>query len=220
MKHISGRVVLITRTGSEIPSIRETINRGRDGELFNLLEIDKSGRRLRIIYGNSQYGSIPSIETHAHLVANSISISEGLDNPATVHAHPYHLIALGKHERIAGDKARFNAAIHTQVEGININYQEMIGVVPYYRSGSEDLVVNSLDSFQKHRFTLWMSHGVILRETSIRRGYTLLGYAEFSARAAIDSLNIGGIGLPYAEVRTLLEQNNLVKSYKDLFAKS
>ena len=214
---MADRAFLITRTGSKIPAIEESIRIGEDGKLFNVVQVDASGRKIRLVYGNHQYGSIPSIETHIHLLANALSIREGYANPATVHAHPYCLVSLGRHRRIHGSFEHFNAAIYTQVEGLNRNYVDLIGVVPYFQSGTAALVGNSLEALVNHRLVLWMNHGFVVREANIRRAYTLLAYAEECARAALFSLESKAIGLPMNEVRDFLLKHNLEKAFAELF---
>lgn len=214
---MAGRVFLITRTGSQIPSIQYTISCGEDGKLFNAVQVDDNARRIRLIYGHHQYGSIPSIETHIHIYANAQCMLEGLENPATVHAHPFHLISLGRHVRIQGSFERLNAAIYTQIEGLNRNYSQLIGVVPYYQSGTAELVINTLDALANHRLVLWMNHGFTVREANIRRAYTLLAYAEDCARATLFSFKEGGIGLPEWDIREFLESNHLNDAYKEVF---
>ncbi len=66
--------------------------------------------------------------------------------------------------------------IHTQIEGLNRNYPDLIGVVPYAESGSAGLVSNSYDWLRRHRLVLWMNHGFVVRDSSIRRAYTLMAY--------------------------------------------
>lgn len=182
---IAGRMLLITRTGSQIPAIAHSIEHGDGGKLLNIIQVDDSARRIRIVYGNVEHGSIPSIETHVHILANAISIGEGHQNPGVVHAHPYHLVLLGRHPKICGDFCGFNAVIYTQVEGLNRNYQDLIGIVPYCESGTEALVVSSLIPLKKHRMVLWMNHGFVAREANVRGAYTLISYAEDCARAAM-----------------------------------
>lgn len=216
MKPLSGRLMLITRTGAELPSLEQSIKRGQDGKLINVVEIDETGKRIRIVYGNAQYGSIPSIETHLHMATNGMGISEGEETPATVHTHPYHLVALGRDRRIAGNFGRFNVAIYTAVEGINRNHPDLIAVSEYFESGTQDLVTNSIQGLRQHKLILWMNHGFAVRATDIRRSYTLTDYAEASAKSALDSLRHGSVDLPSKETMVFLQGKGLVNSHDDL----
>lgn len=216
MRPLSGRLMLITRTGAELPSLKETIERRQDGKLINIVEVDESGKRIRIVYGNSQYGSIPSIETHLHLASNGMSVSEGEESPATIHTHPYHLVALGRDRRIEGDFGKFNVVIYTAVEGINRNHPDLIAVSDYYESGTRALVANSMQGLKQHKLILWMNHGFAARAANIRNGYTLTDYAEVSARAALDSLRYGSTDLPLQETVVFLQKKGLGHSQEDL----
>jgi len=215
---IAGRSLLITRTGSQIPSLQSSISRYKDGELLTVIQVNEAADCIRVVFGNSQYGSIPSIETHVHLLGNSIMLSQGARSSAVVHAHPPHLVLLGRHPRIQGDFERFNAALYTQVEGILRNYEGLVGIVPYAQSGTEDLLVQTIEPFVKYQLLLWMNHGFIVRESSIRRAYTLLAYAEDAARSAIETFSTDGLGLPFEAVRSFLTQNSLLDAYTKLFA--
>ncbi|PIN75010.1 hypothetical protein COV18_04595 [Candidatus Woesearchaeota archaeon CG10_big_fil_rev_8_21_14_0_10_37_12] len=214
---ITGRVMLITRTGSDIASIKSVVDCGQDGKLFNLVQVDDTGKRIRIIYGNKEYGSIPSIETHIHIAANAMHMAEGCDTPATVHAHPPYLVALGRHPKVAGDFERFNAVVYTAVEGLNRNHKKLMGVVPYHQSGSADLVDSSLDPLKKHGFVLWMHHGATVRQINIRQGYVMLGYAEHCARMGLDSVREGALRMPDKEIVPFLEEKGLKAAYDVVF---
>ncbi len=220
IRPLAGRLVLITRTGSQIPAVEETIRAGEDGKLFNVIEVDDAANRIRIIYGHEQYGSIPSIESHVHLLANALSIAEGYNSPGTVHAHPPSLLLLGRHRKIRGSFEAFNAAVYTSVEGLNRNYTGLIGVVPYRQSGTRGLVDASIEPLRKHRLVLWMNHGFVARDESIRRAYTLLAYAEECAKAALSTIDFGALGLPADEVKPFLEAHGLWQAYTNLFQRS
>lgn len=219
-KHIGGRVLLITRTGSQITAIDHTLQCEEDGKLLNLVEVNKKGDAVRIIYGNREFGSIPSIELHVHLLAGAISISQALDAPATVHAHPYNLIRLGMEKRIEGDFAAFNAVIYTQIEGLNRIDTDLVGVVPYVPSGSARLVNVSIEPFQRHRLVLWMNHGFVVRNTHIERGYAMMSYAEQCAKAALNVLRYDSVGLPMEFVEDFLREHNLLDVYRRLKLRS
>ncbi len=210
------KTVLITSTGSQLPAISHTLTRGQSGRLMNIIQVDPTARKIRIVYGNAEHGSIPSIETHVHLLSNALSMCDGCTHPATVHAHPYNLVLLGRHHDIRGDFSKFNVVIHTQIEGLNRNYPDLIGVVPYAESGSAALVSNSYDWLRRHRLVLWMNHGFVVRDSSIRRAYTLMAYAEEAARAAIDSLRLGAEGLPFDRIEGFLARNNLLSAFHGL----
>lgn len=216
IKSLAGRSMLITSTGAQLPAIKHTIMRGRSGMYLNVVRVDESAKKIQIIYGNREYGTIPSIETHVHLLANALSVREGIHSPATVHAHPFYLVTLGRHYHIRGVPKALNAVLYTQVEGLLRNDSYLVGVVPYYPSGSEDLVKKSMPSLQKNRIVLWMNHGVVVRAKNIRQGYTLMGYAEEAAKAALSALKSGGIGLPRKEIEDFLTEHALVSEYERL----
>jgi len=213
VRPIADRVLLITSTGSQLPAIGQSIASGKSGQLLTLVEVDENARQIRILYGNREFGAIPSIETHVHLVANAISIEEGLPNPAVVHAHPYNLNLLARHRAICGKFDFFNAIIYTQIEGILRNYPGLVGLVPYFESGSEQLVINSLGALLAHRMVLWMNHGFVVRAENIRRAYILLSYAEDAARAALDALEKRTLGLPFDAVERFLSEKGLMRAY-------
>jgi ribulose-5-phosphate 4-epimerase/fuculose-1-phosphate aldolase len=216
LHNLTDRVFLITRTGAQIPAIQHSIDVGQDGELLNIVQLDKTGRQIRIVYGAEQYGSIPSIEMHIHMFANALGMIDGCSRPATVHAHPYHLVLLGRHRLIQGNFQKFNSLIYSQIEGLNRNYTELIGIVPYFPSGSESLVLNTMETLRRHKLVLWMNHGLLVREANIRRAYTLMAYAEESAKAALDTLKHGAKGLPDDWIGAFLEDNALLDFYKEL----
>jgi len=209
------RVMLVTRTGSSLPALQYWTDRGHEGRLLTAIQVDDTASRIRVLYGNRQYGSVPSIETHVHLAANAASIASGLHSPATVHAHSFELVSLSRHPWIAGNEKRLNAVIYTQVEGLLRNYPDLIGIVGYRVSGSAQLALDSLTPLMSHRLIIWMNHGVVMREANLSRAYTLLGYAEEAARASLFALETGGVGLPANAIGEFLTQNGLIESYEE-----
>lgn len=219
VESIEGRVLMITCTGSQIPLIIETLNCKEDGKLLNLMEVGKKGKSVRVLYGNQEFGTIPSIELHIHMITGGIGIKEGLEASALVHAHPYNLILLGMQEKIKGDFNVFNAVIYSQIEGLNRNVPNLIGIIPYQPSGSSALVNANIAPLQKHHLALWMNHGFVARNIRIDRAYSLIGYAEEGAKAALDVLRYGGVGLPFEEIKDIL-QGNLLVAYRRLKLKN
>lgn len=213
-------MLLITRSGSQIPAIAQTLQEGEDGKLLNVVEVNKKGDAIRIIYGNREFGSIPSIELHIHLLAGSVSISQDLDAPATVHAHPYNLIRLGMEKKIEGDFSTFNAVIYTQTEGLNRIDPDLVGVVPYVPSGSSGLVDVSVEPLQRHHLLLWMNHGFVVRSTNIERGYAVMSYADRCASSALNTLRHDAVGLPTEFTEDFLRQNNLLDAHRRLKLRS
>lgn len=210
---------MITCTGSQIPAILETLHSGEDGKLLDLVEVGKEGKTVRILYGNQEFGTIPSIELHIHMLSGSIGLKEGLAASAMVHSHPYNLILLEMHEKIKEIFAAFNAIIYTQIEGLNRNVPDLIGVIPYQPSGSAALVNANIAPLQKHQMALWMNHSFVARNLRIERAYSLVAYAEERAKAARDILQYGGIGLPFEHIKGML-QGDLLKEYKRLKLKN
>lgn len=220
IKPMAGKAFLITCTGSQIPAICQSLEQGEDGRWLNLVEVDEQGEAIRILYGNREFGTIPSIETHIHILANAVSISEGVSAPAMVHAHPCCLIRLGADKKIEGDFKKFNAAIYTRIEGLNRIDTGLVGVVPYVASGSAELVDASIEFLRRHQLILWMTHGFVVRSFRIERGYAIMDYAEQCAKAALDSLRYNTVGLPLEFIEEFLRSNDLFDAYQNLGLRS
>lgn len=188
IKPLANRLMLITRTGADLPSLSYMINLKLNGKLFNIIEIDSTSTKVRIMYGNHQCGSIPSIELHMHLLSNAISISQKMQNPATLHAHPYNFISIGSCKQVHGSFCKLNKHINKYNEGLNRNYLNSVGIVPYFPSGSEELVKASIGILTKYELILWMNHGCVIRSKNIRDCYTLAAYADNSAKFALEAL--------------------------------
>jgi hypothetical protein len=210
---VAGRLLVISRTGAQLPALEHTIQAGQGGKLLTVIEIDGAGKRLRLVYGNHQHGSIPSIETHIHVAAAALNIRDGRVNGASVHAHPPILTRLGRHPKIAGNRENFNAALFTQIEGMIPNCPELVGVVQYQRSGSEALLRASLPMLSRHRALAWENHGFFVREATVRQCYVLMDYAEIAAQAALEFLDSGAVGLPDDHLLGFLAESNLAEAY-------
>jgi ribulose-5-phosphate 4-epimerase/fuculose-1-phosphate aldolase len=170
-----------------------------------------------VLYGWHEFRSLPSFETPIHLAACALSIAQGIATPATLHAHTHHLIALGRHQRIAGSFGKLNAAAYTAADGLYRLHDGLIGVVPYLLTGTEAHFDACLEPMRQHQVVLWMNHGILIRAPSVARAYALLGLVEESAEAALWSLEGGALRLPDADVRPFLERHELADAYDHLF---
>lgn len=200
MHRLSGRVMLITRTGCQLPEIMYTLRQGKDGKLLCIVEVNDSGDAFRLLYGNAEFGSIPSIELHIHLSSAAIAVSQGWQSLATVHAHPYHLVRLGMEPQVSGRSEVYNALLYGLVEGINRIDDRRVAVIPYEPSGSSALVDATLPAMRQHNLLLWMNHGFTVRSSGIGRGYAVMSYAKQCAKAALDALRHGAMPLPEAHI--------------------
>lgn len=183
VKPLAGRVVLVTATGTKLWDIARHPERR-----LCILEISDDGKGFYLLYGNHEYGLIPSIETPSHLVALATTFKEGSSSASAFHAHPPALVAVDAHTSVRGSYGELNRLLYTQKEGILTNIPDLVGVVPYEPSGSKALLERSIESIIQHRFTIWEHHGVLIRERSFERCVDLLEYAEDAARAALQSL--------------------------------
>ncbi|TSC55823.1 MAG: Uncharacterized protein Greene041639_497 [Parcubacteria group bacterium Greene0416_39] len=183
IRPLAGRVVVITATGAKLWDIARHPERR-----LCVLEVNPDGRGFHLLYGNREYGLIPSIETLSHLVALATTLKEGAGSASAFHAHPPALVAVDAHMSVRGSYEELNKILFSQKEGVLTNLSDLVGVVPYEPSGSKALLEKSIESIQQHRFTLWERHGVFIRERSFERCIDLLEYAEDAAKAALRAL--------------------------------
>ncbi len=183
IRDLAGKVVPITATGAKLWDV----DRNPDKRLC-LLEINQDADGFYLLFGNKEYGIVPSIETLTHLVANTSNLRNGLDSSAALHTHPPHLVAVNSHIEVNNSYAELNKIVYTQKEGVLTNVSDLIGVVPYQPSGSKALLSDSFEAINNHRFTLWSHHGAFIRERTIERCVDLLEYVEDAATAALRSL--------------------------------
>ncbi len=187
LTEIASRVLVISATGAKLWDVE----RHPEKQLC-LIRVTPDGRGFHILFGNEEYGLIPSIEVISHLVANATNLRQGLQTSAALHVHPPNLVAIESHSTIDGSYVEFNKVLYTQKEGVLTNASDLIGLVPYHPSGSRALFESSVDSIEAHRITLWGKHGVFIRERSIERCVDLLEYAEDAAIASVRSLTNPG----------------------------
>lgn len=183
IRPLAGRLLVITVTGAKLWDVERDA-----GRRLCIVEVSSECDGISIVYGNEEYGTIPSIETASHLVANAVNFQEGHSDSSVLHCHPQDLVAVGAHTAIGNSYAEFNKTLYTQKEGVLTNVSDLIGVVPYHPSGSRALFEESVSDIYSHRFLLWQRHGVLIREQSLERCVDLLEYAEDAAAAAIRSI--------------------------------
>lgn len=148
------------------------------------------------------------------MLSNAYCVREGVPCPGTVHAHPFHLVSLGRHPYVQGSFERLNAVLYSELEGLNRNYQDLVAIVPYAPSGSAELVRSCLGDLRSHRVALLMNHGAIVRHDNMARAYAILAYAENAARAALFGLATGAVGLPDEILRPFMDSRGLRDAYQ------
>lgn len=181
---LAGRVLIVTATGAKLWDVARS-----PGRRVCVLQVSRDISGIHLLFGNAEYGTIPSIETPTHLVANAINLRQGLPTSAVLHCHPPAIVALCTSDRVKGNYEALNRALYRRKEGLLTNLSELIGVIPYHPSGSAVLLEASLASFYEHRASLWQLHGLVVRERSLERCVDLLEYAEDAAKAALAALN-------------------------------
>lgn len=159
LKRLAGRVLLITATGGLLPLIKETSFTGRGGKYLTLIEVSPNGDAIRLLYGNRQYGTLPSSETIMHMIA-AATMAEKCESSSMIHCHPMNLVKLALHPRVARDWGRLNALLISSVQSSLSSYGgATIALMPYYDPGSKALALANLEMMPVAKFALWGNHG-------------------------------------------------------------
>jgi len=191
IQSLAGRLLVISATGSKLWDVERDA-----GKRLCIIQVSPNCDGIYVVYGNREHGTIPSIETASHLVANAVNLRAGLSTSASLHCHPSNLVSVGMHVAVDNSHEQLNRTLYTQREGILTNVADLVGIVPYEPSGSRALLEESIEKIYNHRFVLWSYHGVLIRGFSFERCIDMLEYAEDAAALAVRSLtNPGSFGL-------------------------
>jgi ribulose-5-phosphate 4-epimerase/fuculose-1-phosphate aldolase len=217
---LAGRVLLITATGAYLPMIQAYNDEGIGGKCITAIEVSSNGKAIRVLYGHTEWGTLPSSETLMHLISAALLVQEGYDSGSTVHCHPFPLVMLAQHPRVNHDEQRFNAALLTRIQSMLYHGSKSFTVklVPYEDPGSQALVKRNLDAMPDSPFILWGNHGTIVRGRDIHSAYAATASASRAAEAALLSLERGYLGFPMTGgLRTMLQKHGLYESYQQLY---
>lgn len=180
IRPLAGRVLIITAAGAKLWDITRN-----PSKRLCAIQVSPNCEGIYLLYGNEQYGTIPSIETPSHLVATAFNIQTGLATSSVLHCHPPLLVAACACAPIAGNYEAFNKMLFSQKEGLLTNASDLIGIIDYHPAGSAALLEASIPSIHKHRLNIWAQHGVLIREESLEYCIDLLEHAEDAAAATL-----------------------------------
>lgn len=217
--HLANRVLIITATGAALPIIRDYNSEGIGGKFITAVQVSPSGKAIRILYGNAQWGTLPSSETQMHLLSSAIMTEQGHEFAAMVHCHPLPMVMLSLHPRIAHDERRYNAALLTRIQSMLFHGKSgfTVKLLPYADPGSVELVDLNLEAMPSYPLLLWENHGTAARAATIHAAYAMTASASRAAEAALMSLTHGYVGFPMtSSLSELLEKHGLTEAYRQL----
>jgi rhamnulose-1-phosphate aldolase len=179
MTDLIGDRFLVTASGSRMRDIA-----AEPQNCLCLIQV-LDGRRFRLIDGSGPLSS--EWPTHAGL--HSLFKESRSHERAVLHCHPLNLIALS---HVFDNEKEMNDRLFRMHHETRLFVPEMLGLIPYAVTGSEELARASKQKLKKHRLALWDKHGVIACGKTLNEA---LDRVEMVEKAAAIYLLLKGTGL-------------------------
>jgi ribulose-5-phosphate 4-epimerase/fuculose-1-phosphate aldolase len=218
------RVLIVTATDVSIPAIKDYMEGGIGGRGIVAMQISPLGDGFRILYGNAEWGTLPSSETLIHIASAAIMAQRGQDSGTMVHCHPFPIVRLALNPKLLDgehcDPKKLNAALLRIQSWLFQGQESTVTVVPipYQDPGSGALVRATLDVLPSSPFVLWENHGTVVRAPFISGAYGMTASVSCAAEAGLNSLEQKHGGFPMSrDLYQLLRQKELLIPYETLF---
>lgn len=152
--HLPENYFLITSTGSRMRDISKNPLNG-----ICLIQINEKGNGYKnIALGNNIIK--PTSEILAHLEIHNTLSGTNSPNNTVLHTHPAEVIAITHLKKYCNEK-NLNKLIYSIQPEVSFAYQNGIGFVPYYTTGSAKLATETGKKFLNHNTVLWEKHGCV-----------------------------------------------------------
>lgn len=179
MTDLIGDRFLVTASGSRMRDLA-----AEPRNCLCLIQVLDS-RRFRLIDGSGPLSS--EWPTHAGL--HSLFKESRSHERAVLHCHPLNLIALS---HVFDNEKEMNDRLFRMHHETRLYVPEMLGLIPYAVTGSEELARTSKEKLKKHRLALWDKHGVIASGKTLDEALDRVDMVE---KAAAIYLLLKGAGL-------------------------
>jgi rhamnulose-1-phosphate aldolase len=163
--YIGNNYILISSSGSRMRDIVENPLCG-----LCLLFIDSSGKQYYNIPLDNKTNKKPTSELLTHLEIQNLLSEINAKEKTVLHTHPAELIAI-THLKKFKKENELNKMFQSVQPEVSILLPEGIGLVPYYKTGSEKLAIETKMKFNKYKIVLWEKHGCVSIGTNLESAF-------------------------------------------------
>ena len=154
-KHLKENFILLSSTGSRMRDISEN-----PIPLLCLLYFDKTGNCFHRIPLEGSDNNKPTSEIFSHLEIHNTLRKNNSKDKVILHTHPAEVISL-THIKKYKNEYNINNLLYSIQPETAILFPEGIGFVPYFKTGSEKLAIETKKKFLKNKIVIWEKHGCV-----------------------------------------------------------
>lgn len=184
-KDLGKNFLLISRSGSRMRDI--SMNPLPD---LCLIHFNEKGDLYYNIPLDTIKNKIPTSELSVHFEIQNYLAGVNAEEKVVLHTHPEEIVTLTnlkifKNERI------LNKIIFSIQPEISILFPEGIGLLPYIKTGTENLAVVTCKKFSKHKIVLWKKHGCVSLGKDMIDAFDKIDMISKTARILLMCLSTG-----------------------------
>jgi rhamnulose-1-phosphate aldolase len=196
--NLSGCTFLVTGTGKRLRDLALNTE-----ENTCLITVAKDGKGY-YLYGGKSRDIRPTSEFNSHLSIYQLLIQQNRPKQVILHTHPNALIAL-THIFAYTEEESLNRLLQTIHPEVRIFIPEGVGLVPYFRPGSEELAEATVKAFATHNVVIWEKHGCLGIGKDIFEAFDLIDMVNKAAQIYFMCKSTGSLpqGLTDAQLREL-----------------
>lgn len=152
---LPGKSILITSTGSRMRDLAKKpldnlclLRFGQDDSCYYVYSFNKKVKRQ------------PTSEWPTHfIIQNHLCFNNSADT-TVLHTHLTEIIALTHIEKYTNEK-KINNLLFSMHPEISMFLPDGIGLIPFYKPGSNLIATQTVDAISKHRAIVWEKHGCL-----------------------------------------------------------
>lgn len=153
-KYLCKNYILVTNAGSKM---RDIIKNPFDN--ICILYFNNKGDKY-CVYTLGKNKILPTSELQTHLEILNLQSKKNIEENVVLHTHPAEMIALTHIRKYCNEK-NINKLMFSIQPEVTFLFPNGIGFIPYLKTGSEKLALETVKKFDKYKIVLWEKHGCI-----------------------------------------------------------
>jgi len=175
LPELAGRCFLVKITGSRFRDLARQPEKG-----LLLIRITEEADGYYHLWGGEGTESKPTAEFIPHMKIQAFLRHTKRRQKVVLHTHPSHLVALTHREDYGKDS--FNGFLWATHVGAKLFLPEGVGMVSFFRGGSEELADATVELLERHRVVLWEKHGCTATGVDVFEAFDLIDILDTTAK--------------------------------------
>jgi rhamnulose-1-phosphate aldolase len=182
IKELSGKIFLITATGTYFRKLHNNISNG-----LGVVRVSADGKRLELLWG-FEGGNSPTSEMGMHFMGHLVRLKVNPDNRVIIHTHAGNTIAMSSIEEL--DEKALTLALWRMHSECIVVFPDGVGLLPWMVPGTRYISKATAKKIKDYRLVIWPLHGIIAAGESMDEAMGLIETVEKAAEIYVKSIGL------------------------------